>query len=123
MDSAADGMSGTDSQQPQMQELGGSSGPLQLRADQAGRNPLGKTKMKTTAASHVLTSKEVESDADSAEGHRFEFGENWSRFLTRLTDERIVAAETSLQQMLEVTSVAGTGLLDIGYGSEAPWGS
>jgi len=52
-----------------------------------------------------------------AQGERFEFGENWSRFLAVLDDARIVQAETSLKTMLEVDSLEGKKFLDIGSGS------
>lgn len=50
-------------------------------------------------------------------GERFEFGKNWGRFLTNLTDERIVAADESLRTMLEVENLNGKRFLDIGSGS------
>ena len=52
-----------------------------------------------------------------AEGDRFEFGKNWSRFLSVLGEERIRQAETSLQEMLGVGDLAGKRFLDIGSGS------
>lgn len=52
-----------------------------------------------------------------AAGERFEFGENWSRFLALLSDHRIATAEASLREMLEVDSLAGMSFLDIGSGS------
>jgi 2-polyprenyl-6-hydroxyphenyl methylase/3-demethylubiquinone-9 3-methyltransferase len=52
-----------------------------------------------------------------AEGKRFEFGKNWSNFITCLNEERIAAAETSLQQMLEINQLAGKRFLDAGCGS------
>lgn len=52
-----------------------------------------------------------------AEGKRFEFGKNWSRFLTCLDELRILAAEASLKEMLEVRDLAGERFLDIGCGS------
>jgi 2-polyprenyl-3-methyl-5-hydroxy-6-metoxy-1,4-benzoquinol methylase len=52
-----------------------------------------------------------------ARGDRFEFGENWTRFLAVLNDERIAQAERSLGDMLEVGSLAGLRFLDIGSGS------
>lgn len=52
-----------------------------------------------------------------AQGERFEFGKNWSRFLTCLDEPRIAAAEASLQEMLEVRDLAGERFLDIGCGS------
>jgi len=54
---------------------------------------------------------------DVRQGQRFEFGSNWSKFLGRLDDERIAAAETSLRSMLEVTDLAGKSFLDVGSGS------
>ena len=50
-------------------------------------------------------------------GERFKFGENWSRFLAVLDDERIGEAENSLKEMLETESLAGKSFLDIGSGS------
>jgi len=52
-----------------------------------------------------------------ADGQRFEFGKNWSQFLTMLDEERIARAEHSLQSMLEVKGLAGKTFLDIGSGS------
>jgi 2-polyprenyl-3-methyl-5-hydroxy-6-metoxy-1,4-benzoquinol methylase len=52
-----------------------------------------------------------------ARGERFEFGENWRRFLEHLTAERIAAAEQSLRTMLEVPDLGGRTFLDIGSGS------
>ncbi len=50
-------------------------------------------------------------------GERFQFGENWSRFLSVLSEERIVAAERGLQRMLEQDRLDGLTFLDIGSGS------
>lgn len=52
-----------------------------------------------------------------SEGRRFEFGRNWKRFLSALNHERILEAEMSLKQMLEVDGLAGSSFLDIGSGS------
>ena len=52
-----------------------------------------------------------------ARGERFEFGENWSRFLELLDEGRIARAEESLKSMLEVAGLAGLSFLDIGSGS------
>ncbi len=51
------------------------------------------------------------------QGERFQFGENWQRFLLVLNDERITEAEKSLKQMLEVEDLQGKSFLDIGSGS------
>jgi heme oxygenase len=37
-----------------------------------------------------------------AQGERFQFGENWRRFLEHLDEHRIANAEESLRKMLEV---------------------
>lgn len=50
-------------------------------------------------------------------GQRFEFGANWTRFLTVLDDERIAEAEKSLRDMLGVQGLAGKSFLDAGSGS------
>ena len=50
-------------------------------------------------------------------GRRFEFGKNWQRFLSRLNEDRILEAEKSLRQMLEVDDLRGRSFLDIGSGS------
>jgi len=52
-----------------------------------------------------------------ASGERFEFGKNWSRFLDLLDDARIMRAEESLKQMLEIETLEGKSFLDIGSGS------
>ena len=52
-----------------------------------------------------------------AEGERFAFGENWSKFLTHLTDERITEAQRSLADMLATDSLVGKRFLDVGSGS------
>jgi len=55
--------------------------------------------------------------AETASGERFEFGKNWSRFLSLLDDTRIGEAEESLRQMLGVESLSGLSFVDIGSGS------
>lgn len=52
-----------------------------------------------------------------AKGERFAFGENWTRFLEVLDDERIHFAEQSLLEMLEVDNLNGKSFIDIGSGS------
>lgn len=52
-----------------------------------------------------------------AVGDRFKFGENWSRFLQVLDDERIAEAEKSLLSMLNIESLKGKTFIDIGSGS------
>lgn len=55
--------------------------------------------------------------AEVAQGARFEFGENWRRFLATVDDERMRRAENALRDMLETSSLAGRRFLDIGCGS------
>jgi 2-polyprenyl-3-methyl-5-hydroxy-6-metoxy-1,4-benzoquinol methylase len=55
--------------------------------------------------------------AEVAGGERFEFGENWSRFLSTLDEAKIAKAEESLRAMLEVEDLSGRSFLDIGSGS------
>ena len=55
--------------------------------------------------------------SEVASGERFEFGKNWSAFLSVLDDERIAKAEESLREMLECDSLQGKTFLDIGSGS------
>jgi 2-polyprenyl-6-hydroxyphenyl methylase/3-demethylubiquinone-9 3-methyltransferase len=50
-------------------------------------------------------------------GKRFEFGKNWQRFLSVLNEDRILEAEKSLKQMLEIGDLNGKSFLDIGSGS------
>jgi len=50
-------------------------------------------------------------------GLRFEFGENWGRFIANLTEEQIIEAENSLKSMLRMKSLTGKRFLDIGNGS------
>ncbi|MBX7243958.1 MAG: class I SAM-dependent methyltransferase [Candidatus Sumerlaeaceae bacterium] len=52
-----------------------------------------------------------------ARGERFKFGENWSRFLQVLDEERIAEAVNSMKQLLGVESLAGKTFLDAGSGS------
>ena len=56
-------------------------------------------------------------EAELAQGERFDFGGNWARFLSVLDDERIVAAERSLQELLDAVRLDGVRFLDIGSGS------
>jgi len=50
-------------------------------------------------------------------GERFEFGKNWSRFLTLVDEDRIARAANSLKQWLEVDNLRDKRFLDVGSGS------
>jgi len=56
-------------------------------------------------------------DAEIRSGARFAFGANWARFLSKLDEQRIVAAQQALQEMLCLPSLEGMTFLDIGSGS------
>jgi 2-polyprenyl-6-hydroxyphenyl methylase/3-demethylubiquinone-9 3-methyltransferase len=55
--------------------------------------------------------------SEVASGDRFEFGANWSRFLSVLNEERIAEAEKSLRDDLRLPDLRGKTFLDIGCGS------
>lgn len=50
-------------------------------------------------------------------GERFQFGENWARFLSTLDESRIALAEQSLKTMLGLNSLEGLRFIDVGSGS------
>lgn len=52
-----------------------------------------------------------------AQGERFQFGENWKHFLNSLNEARIVEAEKSLKEMLQVENLISKSFLDVGSGS------
>jgi 2-polyprenyl-3-methyl-5-hydroxy-6-metoxy-1,4-benzoquinol methylase len=49
--------------------------------------------------------------------NRFGFGKNWTNFLSGLDETRIIEAERSLKEMLEVENLQDETFLDIGSGS------
>ena len=48
---------------------------------------------------------------------RFAFEKNWSRFLQYLSEDKIIEAQKSLQEKLEITDLKGKTFFDIGSGS------
>lgn len=54
---------------------------------------------------------------DAADFSRFGFGENWSHFLSTLTEEQIEASVAALREFLDVDTLEGLRFLDIGSGS------
>jgi len=52
-----------------------------------------------------------------AAGERFEFGENWARFLRVVDDQRIAEAQASLRAMLGRDRLTGLTFVDVGSGS------
>lgn len=59
----------------------------------------------------MTVSREIE------EGKRFDFGANWTNFLSAVDEQRVSAAEDSLKEMLGVETLTGLKFLDIGSGS------
>ncbi len=55
--------------------------------------------------------------AEIEAGERFQFGENWQRFLKNVNEQRIGAAQSALGSMLETDSLAGKTFVDVGSGS------
>ena len=55
--------------------------------------------------------------AQVSAGERFEFGENWARFLRVVDDERIAEAQASLRTMLGREQLSGLTFVDVGSGS------
>lgn len=67
---------------------------------------------------HEITDKSLSTHAQEVvAGQRFEFGANWTRFLTVLNEDRVKEAEESLVAMLEIPGLAGLRFLDAGSGS------
>lgn len=60
-----------------------------------------------------MTSPIIEIDR----GERFQFGENWRHFLAAVDETRIIEAEKSLKNMLQVENLSGKSFLDVGSGS------
>jgi 2-polyprenyl-3-methyl-5-hydroxy-6-metoxy-1,4-benzoquinol methylase len=59
----------------------------------------------------------MSANQEISSGERFEFGENWTRFLALLDEHRIAGAEQSLRDMLRVQELQDLTFLDIGSGS------
>lgn len=58
-----------------------------------------------------------EHEQEVSAGERFEFGRNWTRFLSQLDDHRIAVAEASLKRLLGSEDLRGKSFLDVGSGS------
>lgn len=54
---------------------------------------------------------------EEAKEKRFEFGKNWEGFLRMLDKDRILEAERSLKEGLELSNLKDKTFLDIGSGS------
>jgi 2-polyprenyl-3-methyl-5-hydroxy-6-metoxy-1,4-benzoquinol methylase len=60
---------------------------------------------------------ESQHQKEVAEGKRFTFGENWTRFLAELDESRIQIAEKSILALTETNNLQGLRFLDVGSGS------
>lgn len=69
----------------------------------------------TTRANLIMPT--TQHAAEVSAGNRFQFGENWARFLNTLDESRIAVAEQSLKTMLGRDSLAGLRFIDVGSGS------
>ena len=58
-----------------------------------------------------------ENSAYSAVDGRFEFGKNWTRFLSRIDGARVEAARASIAGKLRKVSLQGSTFIDVGCGS------
>ena len=59
----------------------------------------------------------IEHAIEVSRGNRFQFGKNWRAFLSVLDEDRIIQAENSLKDNLQLDSLQGLSFLDIGSGS------
>ena len=50
-------------------------------------------------------------------GERFEFGKNWSNFLSRINEDIIQSAELDLKEFFNRETLQGLDFIDIGSGS------
>ena len=64
-----------------------------------------------------MVSTQSRFEAEVRGGERFQFGKNWTRFLSNLTVVQIKLAESSLRDFLQVERLDGKSFLDIGSGS------
>ena len=48
---------------------------------------------------------------------RFQFGENWKAFLSRIDESRIVESDRALKEFLKVEDLTGKSFIDVGSGS------
>jgi 2-polyprenyl-6-hydroxyphenyl methylase/3-demethylubiquinone-9 3-methyltransferase len=69
----------------------------------------------TVGRGHSTSAQEFGREVEA--GERFEFGENWQRFLSVLDERRIEEAERSLTATLGVANLEGREFLDAGSGS------
>lgn len=64
-----------------------------------------------------MNTKQASWRTEVERGRRFRFGENWSRFLNNLSDEKVQEAEESLKNFPAADSLEGKTFLDVGCGS------
>ena len=59
----------------------------------------------------------MNANATTTDDRRFEFGKNWQRFLDCIDDKRLATAKQSIQQFMQIDSLAGKTFIDVGCGS------
>jgi 2-polyprenyl-3-methyl-5-hydroxy-6-metoxy-1,4-benzoquinol methylase len=64
-----------------------------------------------------VTSLPLEKRAGAPDASRFAFGRNWESYLGVLSEDRIVQAMASLEEMIGTERIAGATFLDVGSGS------
>jgi 2-polyprenyl-6-hydroxyphenyl methylase/3-demethylubiquinone-9 3-methyltransferase len=89
---------------------------ISMPAQRLFRRTLSRTSLASVRAMNEA-SRLDDFPREVAEGERFEFGRNWTRFLEVLDDRRIAEAETSLRRMLDTDDLLGVRFLDVGSGS------
>lgn len=94
----------------------------ELRCD-AGAQLLGSDSATIASSGQSMTVRAAESRGEASHRQeigrrqRFEFGENWTRFLAVVDEPRVQRAEDSLKSMLAVSDLRGRSFLDVGCGS------
>jgi 2-polyprenyl-6-hydroxyphenyl methylase/3-demethylubiquinone-9 3-methyltransferase len=89
--------------------------PVDPRSTACARSPSSPSSPTVLTVRRMTSPTEFEVQVRS--GQRFEFGENWARFLAVLDDDRIAEAQASLCDMLGRTDLEGLSFLDAGSGS------
>lgn len=64
-----------------------------------------------------LSQREMGRNGASDEDARFEFGKNWSAFLSTIDERRVALAQQSFVDLIRMPSLVGRRFLDVGCGS------
>jgi 2-polyprenyl-6-hydroxyphenyl methylase/3-demethylubiquinone-9 3-methyltransferase len=79
--------------------------------------PDGPRQIPLTVGDGTIQLPSVTHQDEIRSGERFDFGKNWTRFLSVVNDSHIAAAEGHLRSMLRIDDLRGKSFLDIGSGS------